>query len=51
MINLVQEEMIPIVVSHEIDFAKSIVHWVLFMDFGLIAESDIPKAFFKNHSK
>jgi general L-amino acid transport system ATP-binding protein len=48
MINLAQEGMTMIVVSHEMGFAKSIAHRVLFMDFGQIVESNTPAEFFAN---
>ncbi len=46
MISLAQEGMTMIVVSHEMGFAKSVAHRVLFMDFGQIVESNTPVAFF-----
>jgi general L-amino acid transport system ATP-binding protein len=48
MISLAQEGMTMIVVSHEMGFAKSVAHRVLFMDFGQIVESNTPAAFFDN---
>jgi general L-amino acid transport system ATP-binding protein len=48
MISLAQEGMTMIVVSHEMGFAKSVAHRVLFMDFGQIVESNTPDAFFEN---
>jgi general L-amino acid transport system ATP-binding protein len=48
MISLAQEGMTMIVVSHEMGFAKSVAHRVLFMDFGQIVESNTPEAFFEN---
>ncbi len=48
MINLAEEGMSMIVVSHEMGFAKSVAHRVLFMDFGLIVESNTPEEFFEN---
>ncbi|HSO66668.1 MAG TPA: amino acid ABC transporter ATP-binding protein [Desulfatirhabdiaceae bacterium] len=48
MINLAREGMTMIVVSHEMGFARSVAHRVLFMDFGQILESDAPQAFFDN---
>ncbi|MEW6670581.1 MAG: amino acid ABC transporter ATP-binding protein [Thermodesulfobacteriota bacterium] len=48
MINLAQEGMTMIVVSHEMGFAKSVAHRVLFMDFGQIVEGNTPKEFFDN---
>ena len=48
MIELAQEGMTMIVVSHEMGFAKSVAHRVLFMDFGQIVEGNTPKEFFEN---
>ena len=48
MIRLARDGMTMIVVSHEMGFAKSVVHRVLFMDFGQIVEANTPEAFFDN---
>ena len=48
MINLAEEGMTMIVVSHEMGFAKSVAHRVLFMDFGRIVEENTPHEFFDN---
>ena len=48
MIELAQEGMTMIVVSHEMGFAKSVAHRVLFMDFGQIVEENTPEEFFEN---
>ncbi|MFQ5484917.1 MAG: amino acid ABC transporter ATP-binding protein [Desulfobacterales bacterium] len=48
MIELAQEGMTMIVVTHEMGFAKSVAHRVLFMDYGQIVESNAPDAFFEN---
>jgi len=48
MIDLAQEGMSMIVVSHEMGFAKSVAHRVLFMDFGQIVEGNTPVEFFEN---
>jgi len=48
MIDLAKEGMTMIVVSHEMGFAKSVAHRVLFMDEGEILEENIPKEFFEN---
>ncbi len=48
MIELAQEGMTMIVVSHEMGFAKSVAHRVLFMDFGQIVEGNTPHEFFEN---
>lgn len=46
MINLAEEGMTMLVVSHEMGFAKSVAHRVMFMDFGQIVEENTPQAFF-----
>jgi len=48
MIELAQEGMTMIVISHEMGFAKSVAHKVIFMDFGQIVEGNTPKEFFEN---
>lgn len=48
MIELAGEGMTMIVVSHEMGFAKSVAHRVLFMDFGEIVEANTPDEFFDN---
>ncbi len=48
MIELAQEGMTMIVVTHEMGFAKSVAHRVLFMDFGQIVEGNTPEEFFEN---
>jgi general L-amino acid transport system ATP-binding protein len=48
MIELAQEGMTMIVVTHEMGFAKSVAHRVLFMDFGQIVEGNTPSEFFDN---
>jgi general L-amino acid transport system ATP-binding protein len=48
MIELAQEGMTMIVVTHEMGFARSVAHRVLFMDYGQIVEGDTPEAFFSN---
>jgi general L-amino acid transport system ATP-binding protein len=48
MIELAQEGMTMIVVSHEMGFAKSVAHGVLFMDYGEIVEGNTPEEFFEN---
>jgi len=48
MIDLAQEGMTMIVVTHEMGFARSVAHRVLFMDFGLIVEGNTPDEFFNN---
>lgn len=48
MIELAREGMTMIVVSHEMGFAKSVAHKVLFMDYGQIVEQNSPEEFFEN---
>ena len=48
MVELAREGMTMIVVTHEMGFAKSMAHRVLFMDFGRIVEGNTPHEFFGN---
>jgi len=48
MVELAREGMTMIVVTHEMGFAKSVAHRVLFMDYGQIIEENTPEAFFSN---
>lgn len=48
MIGLAREGMTMIVVTHEMGFAKSVAHRVLFMDAGQIVEQNNPDEFFDN---
>ena len=48
MISLAEEGMTMLVVTHEMGFAKSVAHRVLFMDFGQILEENAPEPFFEN---
>jgi len=48
MIELAREGMTMIVVTHEMGFAKSVAHRVLFMDFGKIVEGNTPQLFFEH---
>ena len=48
MISLAQEGMTMIVVTHEMGFAKSVAHRVIFMDQGQIVEENIPEEFFSH---
>ena len=48
MIDLAREGMTMIVVTHEMGFAKSVAHRVLFMDYGKIVEGNTPEEFFNN---
>jgi general L-amino acid transport system ATP-binding protein len=48
MIELAREGMTMIVVTHEMGFAKSVAHRVLFMDYGKIVEGNTPEEFFEN---
>ncbi len=48
MIDLAEEGMTMLVVTHEMGFAKSVAHRVLFMDEGQIVEENSPDEFFDN---
>lgn len=48
MIDLAREGMTMIVVTHEMGFAKSVAHRVLFMDYGKIVEGNTPEDFFSH---
>ncbi|MFV0437438.1 MAG: amino acid ABC transporter ATP-binding protein [Desulfopila sp.] len=48
MIDLAREGMTMLVVSHEMGFARSVAHRVLFMDSGQIVEQNTPEEFFDN---
>ncbi len=48
MIGLAEEGMTMLVVTHEMGFAKSVAHRVMFMDFGQIVEENTPREFFEN---
>ena len=48
MIELAQEGMTMLVVTHEMGFAKSVAHRVIFMDAGQIIEENAPDRFFEN---
>ncbi len=48
MISLAREGMTMIVVTHEMGFAKSVAHRVLFMDQGQIVEENEPEEFFSH---
>jgi general L-amino acid transport system ATP-binding protein len=48
MIDLAKEGMTMLVVSHEMGFARSVAHRVLFMDAGQIVEENNPDDFFHN---
>lgn len=48
MIDLAREGMTMLVVSHEMGFAKSVAHRVLFVDEGEILEENSPVEFFEN---
>ena len=48
MINLAQDGMTMIVVTHEMGFAKSVAPRVLFIDAGEVIEENTPEEFFNN---
>jgi general L-amino acid transport system ATP-binding protein len=48
MIDLAEEGMTMLVVTHEMGFAKSVADRVMFMDEGQIVEQNSPQEFFDN---
>ena len=48
MIDLAEEGMTMLVVTHEMGFAKSVADRVMFMDYGQIVEQNTPYEFFDN---
>ncbi len=48
MVDLAQEGMTMIVVTHEMGFAKTVANRVIFMDEGQIIEQNEPEEFFNN---
>jgi len=48
MVDLAEEGMTMLVVTHEMGFAKSVADRVMFMDFGQIVEENEPNEFFDN---
>ncbi len=48
MIELAEEGMTMIVVTHEMGFAKTVANRVIFMDVGEIIEQNEPDQFFNN---
>lgn len=48
IISLAKEGMTMLVVTHEMGFAKSVAHRVIFMDGGMIIEENNPESFFSN---
>ena len=48
MVNLAEEGMTMLVVSHEMGFARQVANRVIFMDAGQIIEQNEPEEFFKN---
>ena len=50
MINLAQEKITMVVVTHEMGFAKEVADRVVFMDEGVILEEGSPEHFFKHPS-
>ena len=48
MIELAEEGMTMLCVTHEMGFAQAVAHRVIFMDQGQIVEQNEPKAFFNN---
>jgi general L-amino acid transport system ATP-binding protein len=48
MVDLAEEGMTMLVVTHEMGFAKSVADRVMFMDYGQIVEQNTPHEFFDN---
>jgi ABC-type polar amino acid transport system ATPase subunit len=48
MINLAKEGMTMIVVTHEMGFARTVAHRIIFIDEGRIVEEAVPDVFFTN---
>jgi glutamate/aspartate transport system ATP-binding protein len=48
MVELAQDGMTMMCVTHEMGFAKKVAHRVIFMDRGAIVEDDLKEAFFAN---
>ncbi len=48
MVELAQEGMTMIVITHEMGFAREVADTMVFMDDGEIVESASPKTFFSN---
>jgi ABC-type polar amino acid transport system ATPase subunit len=48
MVDLAQEGMTMLVVTHEMGFARTVADRVIFMDEGQIIEENTPDAFFDN---
>jgi general L-amino acid transport system ATP-binding protein len=48
MIELAEEGMTMLCVTHEMGFAKTVAHRVIFMDGGEIVEQNEPNEFFSN---
>jgi glutamate/aspartate transport system ATP-binding protein len=48
MVELAQDGMTMMCVTHEMGFAKKVAHRVIFMDRGAIVEDDHKEAFFAN---
>jgi hypothetical protein len=46
MVELAQEGMTMMCVTHEMGFARKVANWVIFMDKGQIVEDDSKEAFF-----
>jgi general L-amino acid transport system ATP-binding protein len=48
MVTLAEDGMTMICVTHEMGFAKTVAHRVIFMDSGEIIEQNTPEEFFTN---
>ena len=45
---LAEDGMSMICVTHELSFARNVAHRIIFMDLGMIVETQPPNDFFKN---
>ena len=48
MVNLAEEGMTMLCVTHEMGFARQVANRVIFMDYGQIVEQNAPEEFFTN---
>ncbi len=48
MVDLAESGMTMIVITHEMGFAKTVAHRIIFMDEGEIIEQNEPEQFFNN---
>ena len=48
MVNLAEEGMTMLYVTHEMGFARKVADRIIFMDYGEIVEQNVPEEFFTN---